>query len=350
MDSTAHPLGNGKRAFDDLESSHNSDPSKRQRTLLDGAAPGAVGPDGVQQSEQDALVGKGPREEDERAQLENEAAVEDDEDSAPPKQSTSTSVPVDDEASVSRKLTAARRYLASQTHPVIIPSYSTWFNLSTIHPIERRSLPEFFNSKNRSKVPAIYKDYRDFMVNTYRLNPSEYLTVTACRRNLAGDVCAIMRVHALLEQWGLINYQVRRRVTRDGDCSTNELGARLMRALAPPRWVLPSQATSASSSTPPVGSHPCTLGRGPTPPSFARTSSKPTLPTPPRPTFASHSTKPPHSLPPPMLHRPQTQRRPSSPAARAARPRRRFATRPSSAAGRSPCARPATPRDDSHRA
>ena len=46
------------------------------------------------------------------------------------------------------------------------------------------------------------------MIDTYRLNPNEYLTVTACRRNLAGDVCAIMRVHAFLEQWGLINYQV----------------------------------------------------------------------------------------------------------------------------------------------
>merc|ERR1719422_1999957 len=46
------------------------------------------------------------------------------------------------------------------------------------------------------------------MIDTYRLNPTEYLTSTACRRNLAGDVCAIMRVHAFLEQWGLINYQV----------------------------------------------------------------------------------------------------------------------------------------------
>jgi SWI/SNF related-matrix-associated actin-dependent regulator of chromatin subfamily C len=46
------------------------------------------------------------------------------------------------------------------------------------------------------------------MINTYRLNPGEYLTVTACRRNLAGDVGAIMRVHGFLEQWGLINYQV----------------------------------------------------------------------------------------------------------------------------------------------
>jgi len=102
----------------------------------------------------------------------------------------------------------ARKYLAAQTHEVIIPSYSAWFDMSKIHPIERRALPEFFNSRHRSKTPSIYKDYRDFMVNTYRLRPTEYLTVTACRRNLAGDVCAIMRVHAFLEQWGLINYQV----------------------------------------------------------------------------------------------------------------------------------------------
>ncbi|OWZ54037.1 hypothetical protein C368_03792 [Cryptococcus neoformans 125.91] len=102
----------------------------------------------------------------------------------------------------------ATTYLAAQTHPLVIPSYSSWFSLTTIHPIERRSLPEFFSSRNRSKTPSVYKDYRDFMINTYRLNPGEYLTVTACRRNLAGDVGAIMRVHAFLEQWGLINYQV----------------------------------------------------------------------------------------------------------------------------------------------
>ncbi|CAO3617507.1 unnamed protein product [Mucor fragilis] len=40
------------------------------------------------------------------------------------------------------------------------------------------------------------------------MNPVEYLTITACRRNLTGDVCAILRVHSFLEQWGLINYQV----------------------------------------------------------------------------------------------------------------------------------------------
>lgn len=69
-------------------------------------------------------------------------------------------------------------------------------------------MPEFFNTKNKSKTPEIYLAYRNFMIDTYRLNPTEYVTSTAARRNLAGDVCAIMRVHAFLEQWGLINYQV----------------------------------------------------------------------------------------------------------------------------------------------
>jgi SWI/SNF related-matrix-associated actin-dependent regulator of chromatin subfamily C len=95
-----------------------------------------------------------------------------------------------------------------QTHHIIVPSYSAWFDYTCIHEIEKRALPEFFNNKNKSKTPEIYIGYRNFMIDTYRLNPGEYLSATACRRNLPGDVCAIMRVHAFLEQWGLINYQV----------------------------------------------------------------------------------------------------------------------------------------------
>lgn len=95
-----------------------------------------------------------------------------------------------------------------QTNHIIVPSYSAWFDYNCIHSVERRALPEFFNFKNKSKTPEVYIAYRNFMIDTYRLNPTEYLTFTACRRNLAGDVCAIMRVHGFLEQWGLINYQV----------------------------------------------------------------------------------------------------------------------------------------------
>ncbi|XP_058231860.1 SWI/SNF complex subunit SMARCC1 isoform X2 [Hemibagrus wyckioides] len=109
---------------------------------------------------------------------------------------------------VNRLMDSGEDNVTEQTHHIIIPSYSAWFDYNSIHEIERRALPEFFNGKNKSKSPEIYLAYRNFMIDTYRLNPQEYLTSTSCRRNLTGDVCAVMRVHAFLEQWGLINYQV----------------------------------------------------------------------------------------------------------------------------------------------
>ncbi|KAE9413278.1 hypothetical protein Angca_007837 [Angiostrongylus cantonensis] len=95
-----------------------------------------------------------------------------------------------------------------QTHYIVVPSYASWFDYNAVHQIEKRAVPEFFNGRNKSKTPEVYLSYRNFMVDTYRLNPFEYLSATACRRNLAGDVCSIIRVHSFLEQWGLINYQV----------------------------------------------------------------------------------------------------------------------------------------------
>ena len=57
-------------------------------------------------------------------------------------------------------------------------------------------------------VYCSYLAYRNFMIDSFRLNPVEYLSVTACRRNLAGDVGSVLRVHGFLEQWGLVNYQL----------------------------------------------------------------------------------------------------------------------------------------------
>jgi hypothetical protein len=157
---------------------------------------------------------EGEQEDADMGGVEDDAKVEDvdaEKDGAEDPQQTPAPTQTDAEAEKTKAALeeAANSHLASQTHQIILPSYSTWFDMHIIHPLEKKSLPEFFNSRNRSKTPAVYKDYRDFMINSYRLNPIEYLTVTACRRNLAGDVCAIMRVHAFLEQWGLINYQVR---------------------------------------------------------------------------------------------------------------------------------------------
>ncbi|CAK9436777.1 uncharacterized protein LODBEIA_P12990 [Lodderomyces beijingensis] len=101
-----------------------------------------------------------------------------------------------------------KTYLAEQTAHVIIPSFAKWFDLSKIHPIEKKSFPDFFNDETVYKNPNGYKYIRDFLVNTFRLNPKEYLTITSVRRNLAGDVTIIIRIHQFLEKWGLINYQI----------------------------------------------------------------------------------------------------------------------------------------------
>jgi hypothetical protein len=171
---------------------------------------------------------------------------------ADPTNPNNTQPVVSPEAEKKKMEEAARSYLVEQTHAVVVPSYSTWFDMNKIKDIEKKSLPEFFNNRNRSKTPLVYKDYRDFMINTYRLNPTEYLTVTACRRNLAGDVCSIMRVHAFLEQWGLINYQVcilllrRTRVGRQADSSVDRPRDETLKHRSTVHWPLPDHSRYTS--------------------------------------------------------------------------------------------------------
>ncbi|CEG46269.1 smarcc1 protein [Plasmopara halstedii] len=96
---------------------------------------------------------------------------------------------------------------SESSRTVAVPRCSTWFAMDKINPIEKRMLPEFFGV-NAAKTAELYLKYRNFMVHAYRQQPSVYLTATACRRNLAGDACAILRVHEFLTHWGLINFHV----------------------------------------------------------------------------------------------------------------------------------------------
>ena len=97
---------------------------------------------------------------------------------------------------------------APKVETIKIPETASWFNLEEIHEIEKTSLPEFFNGKYPSKTPEIYKKYRNFIIDLYRQNPSIYLTATACRRYLSGDVNGIMHLHDFLQKWGLINFKL----------------------------------------------------------------------------------------------------------------------------------------------
>lgn len=92
-------------------------------------------------------------------------------------------------------------------YPVAIPSCVHWFDIDAIHQIEKDYLPEFFIGKP-TKTPETYKRYRNYMITQYRQNPAYYLNATTCRKTLPGDACSIMRIHAFLEHWGLINFYI----------------------------------------------------------------------------------------------------------------------------------------------
>lgn len=45
--------------------------------------------------------------------------------------------------------------VCEQSHHIVVPSYSAWFDYNAINSIEKRGVSEFFNGKNRSKTPEM---------------------------------------------------------------------------------------------------------------------------------------------------------------------------------------------------
>ncbi|XP_073101698.1 SWI/SNF complex subunit SWI3A homolog isoform X3 [Elaeis guineensis] len=89
-----------------------------------------------------------------------------------------------------------------------IPGSSSWFRWDEIHETERRALPEFFDGSAASRNHRVYKEYRDFIINKFREDPSRRLTFTEVRKSLIGDVGTLHKVFLFLERWGLINFGV----------------------------------------------------------------------------------------------------------------------------------------------
>ncbi|XP_068656155.1 SWI/SNF complex subunit SWI3A-like [Aristolochia californica] len=87
-----------------------------------------------------------------------------------------------------------------------IPSYSSWFSWDEIHDNEKLHHSEFFNNSSLSKNPRVYKQYRDFIVNKYREDPSRRLTFTEVRKSLIGDISSLHKIFQFLDRWGLINF------------------------------------------------------------------------------------------------------------------------------------------------
>jgi len=76
--------------------------------------------------------------------------------------------------------------MTEQTHHIIVPSYSAWFDYSSLHAIERRALPEFFNGKNKSKTPEMFvRVFRLISVCILRCDTLKMLSNGTCVVNLS---------------------------------------------------------------------------------------------------------------------------------------------------------------------
>ncbi|WCJ36302.1 SWI/SNF complex subunit SWI3A [Euphorbia peplus] len=87
-----------------------------------------------------------------------------------------------------------------------IPSSSSWFAWDDIHDKERAALREFFDGSSITRTPKVYKEYRDFIINKFREDPSRKLTFTDVRKSLVADVNLLNKVFRFLDKSGLINF------------------------------------------------------------------------------------------------------------------------------------------------
>ena len=83
-----------------------------------------------------------------------------------------------------------------------------WFKSEEIHPQERIFLPEFFDGSVLHLSPPIYKSTRNSIIDEYRATPQIYLSATACRKRISGDIRAVIAIHDFLDSHGIINYAV----------------------------------------------------------------------------------------------------------------------------------------------
>ncbi|XP_050225949.1 SWI/SNF complex subunit SWI3A [Mercurialis annua] len=149
-----------------------------------------------------------------------------------------------------------------------IPSHSSWFAWDNIHETERAALKDFFNGTSITRTPKIYKEYRDFIINKYREDPSRRLTFTEIRKSLVGDVSLLNKVFKFLDNCGLINFGADS--SRFIDSETEEIGnfrvedgpPNGIRVVAMPNSLKPlaaparySENVENSSKLPPLSSH-----------------------------------------------------------------------------------------------
>ncbi|CAD8119736.1 unnamed protein product [Paramecium sonneborni] len=117
---------------------------------------------------------------------------------------------------ITQEATQSKKDWFLQNWEAIIPAPARWFQIDSIHQIEKDSLPEFFHQhfhndisyyKGNYKTPLTYLKIRNAILQKWISTQTKYLKFTDCLNFISGDASSLLRVYTFLEHWGLINFQ-----------------------------------------------------------------------------------------------------------------------------------------------
>ncbi|KAL3382954.1 hypothetical protein AABB24_002446 [Solanum stoloniferum] len=142
----------------------------------------------------------------------------------------------------------------------VVPTHAGWFSWTEVHPLEKQTMPSFFNEKLQSRTPEIYMEIRNWIMKKYHTDPNIQIELNDLSELSAGDLDVKKEVMEFLDYWGLINYHPFPQTSSvinvdiDGDeaAKTDSLVDKLFRFESDETWtpVLPrsSVATPSASS------------------------------------------------------------------------------------------------------
>ncbi|KAL6843471.1 hypothetical protein ACP4OV_026533 [Aristida adscensionis] len=88
----------------------------------------------------------------------------------------------------------------------VVPTFAGWFSWKEIHPVEKQTLPSFFNGKSEKRTPEIYLGIRNSIMMKFHANPQLQLESKDLTELSIGELDARQEVLDFLDHWGLINF------------------------------------------------------------------------------------------------------------------------------------------------
>ncbi|XP_042446750.1 SWI/SNF complex subunit SWI3D-like [Zingiber officinale] len=87
-----------------------------------------------------------------------------------------------------------------------VPTPAGWFSWKMVHPVEKHTLPSFFDGKSENRTPEVYMEIRNSIMKKFHSDPETQIELKDFSELSVGDIDARQEVFKFLDHWGLINF------------------------------------------------------------------------------------------------------------------------------------------------